>query len=71
MFGPGLLATLGIVFLSLLHGDVLTLISGDQHRKQRKMLNPVFSIAHMRRMSMYNSLLLINLFIDIPSPDIQ
>ncbi|KAF5337020.1 hypothetical protein D9611_002915 [Ephemerocybe angulata] len=23
---------------------------GDQHRRQRKMLNPVFSIAHMRRM---------------------
>ena len=24
--------------------------SGDHHRKQRKMLNPVFSINHMRRM---------------------
>ena len=31
---------------------------GDQHRKQRKMLNPVFSIAHMRKMGMYSSLLL-------------
>lgn len=26
---------------------------GDQHRKQRKMLNLVFSTAHMREMSMY------------------
>ncbi|KAI0760468.1 cytochrome P450 [Fomes fomentarius] len=32
--GPGLLSTL----------------AGDHHRKQRKLLNPVFSIAHMRRM---------------------
>ena len=28
---------------------MITLI-GDHHRKQRKLLNPVFSIAHMRRM---------------------
>jgi hypothetical protein len=26
---------------------------GDQHKKQRKMLNPVFSIAHMREMGSY------------------
>ena len=31
---------------------------GDQHRKQRKMLNPVFSTAHMRKMGMYSSFLL-------------
>lgn len=24
---------------------------GDHHRKQRKLLNPVFSIAHMRHMT--------------------
>jgi hypothetical protein len=32
-------------------------IKGDHHRKQRKMLNPVFSMAHMRGMSMYSCLL--------------
>lgn len=26
-------------------------MKGDHHRKQRKMLNPVFSIAHLRQMS--------------------
>ena len=26
------------------------MLSGARHRKQRKMLNPVFSIAHMRQM---------------------
>ena len=31
---------------------------GDQHRKQRKMLNPVFSVSHMRKMGMYSFLLL-------------
>jgi cytochrome P450 len=31
------------------HGLLGTL--GEQHRKQRKMLNPVFSIVHMREMS--------------------
>lgn len=30
---------------------------GDQHRKQRKMLNPVFSIAHMRGMGSYKGVL--------------
>lgn len=29
---------------------------GEQHRKQRKMLNPVFSIAHMRDMSEFTTL---------------
>ena len=44
---------------SLLPGcDELFLIEGDQHRKQRKMLNHVFSTAHMRGMSMYCSFLL-------------
>ncbi|KAF9443231.1 cytochrome P450 [Macrolepiota fuliginosa MF-IS2] len=31
-------------------GDGLLSTLGEQHRKQRKMLNPVFSIAHMREM---------------------
>lgn len=34
----------------LLFGEGLLATIGDQHRKQRKMLNPVFSIAHMRDM---------------------
>lgn len=32
-------------------GRALSHIAGEHHRKQRKMLNPVFSIAHMRRMT--------------------
>lgn len=31
-------------------GDGLLSTLGEQHRRQRKMLNPVFSIAHMKRM---------------------
>ncbi|KAF9440306.1 cytochrome P450, partial [Macrolepiota fuliginosa MF-IS2] len=34
----------------ILFGDGLLSTLGEQHRKQRKMLNPVFSIAHMRDM---------------------
>ncbi|OCH91430.1 cytochrome P450 [Obba rivulosa] len=34
----------------LLFGCGLLSTSGDHHRKQRKMLNPVFSISHMREM---------------------
>ncbi|KAF8183391.1 cytochrome P450 [Pholiota molesta] len=34
----------------ILFGEGLLSTHGDQHRKQRKMLNPVFSIAHMREM---------------------
>ena len=61
-FGPGLLATLGESFLYTEVQRALTwpsrsLLSshtrhnlGDHHRRQRKLLNPVFSIAHMRRM---------------------
>ena len=43
---------------------------GDQHRKQRKMLNPVFSIAHMRKMGMYSSLFLDKSTNWCASPDI-
>ncbi|KAF9072161.1 cytochrome P450 [Rhodocollybia butyracea] len=35
---------------NLLFGNGLIPTHGEQHRKQRKMLNPVFSIAHMRMM---------------------
>ncbi|RPD69471.1 cytochrome P450 [Lentinus tigrinus ALCF2SS1-7] len=40
----------------LLLGPGLLSTLGDHHRKQRKLLNPVFSIAHMRRMiPMFNA----------------
>ncbi|KAF8896612.1 cytochrome P450 [Infundibulicybe gibba] len=35
---------------TVVFGKGLLATLGDHHRKQRKMLNPVFSIAHMRRM---------------------
>ncbi|CCL98495.1 uncharacterized protein FIBRA_00493 [Fibroporia radiculosa] len=41
-------------FLHTMHlmlGDGLLATIGEQHRKQRKMLNPVFSINHMRHMT--------------------
>ncbi|KAH8100150.1 cytochrome P450 [Cristinia sonorae] len=41
----GFLTTTRIMF-----GDGLLSSNGDHHRRQRKMLNPVFSINHMRRM---------------------
>ncbi|KAF5319267.1 hypothetical protein D9619_008300 [Psilocybe cf. subviscida] len=39
-----------ISFSRLAFGEGLLGVLGDQHRKQRKMLNPVFSNAHMRDM---------------------
>jgi hypothetical protein len=52
LFGKGLLATLGLSFDFLLSMCLFRVEhEGDHHRKQRKMLNPVFSIAHMREMS--------------------
>jgi len=52
MFGPGLLATLGEYIRSSIYKAVNKIyLPGEQHRKQRKMLNPVFSIAHLRGMS--------------------
>ena len=49
MFGQGLSSTQGEFHL---YEDVdqNQTWSGEQHRKQRKMLNPVFSIVHMRNM---------------------
>ncbi|KAF5316337.1 hypothetical protein D9619_006495 [Psilocybe cf. subviscida] len=41
---------IAITFSRLAFGDGLLGTLGDQHRKQRKMLNPVFSTAHMRNM---------------------
>ena len=51
VFGPGLAATIG-KFLQLFTGVVLMLppTIGEQHRKQRKMLNPVFATSHLREM---------------------
>ena len=52
MFGPGLLGTHGEYIYSSNRRSVNKIFSpGEQHRKQRKMLNPVFSIAHLRDMS--------------------
>ncbi|KAH7928038.1 cytochrome P450 [Leucogyrophana mollusca] len=42
---PDFLETNKVVF-----GDGLLATLGDQHKRQRKMLNPVFSTKHMRRM---------------------
>ncbi|KAJ3973500.1 cytochrome P450 [Lentinula raphanica] len=45
LFQPHRIDTGGLVL-----GKGLLTTMGEQHRKQRKMLNPVFSIAHMRSM---------------------
>ena len=52
VFGPGLFATNGIPTSSRPISEALIshLSIGDNHRKQRKILNPVFSINHMRHM---------------------
>lgn len=39
-----------IVLNQMIFGDCLTAKLGDHHRRQRKMLNPVFSVNHMRHM---------------------
>lgn len=52
VFGPGLLSTLGIWSTRRLWPlDSYSNSSGHQHRKQRKMLNPVFSVHHLRQMT--------------------
>ena len=51
MFGPGIFTTLGRKNDSFPpHRFYWIWWLGDDHRKQRKMLNPVFSISHMRGM---------------------
>jgi len=54
MFGPGLLSSLG-EFNSRKAFDVLIRfeMKGEVHRKQRKMLSPVFSITHLREMGAF------------------
>ncbi|KAF5351591.1 hypothetical protein D9758_007265 [Tetrapyrgos nigripes] len=42
---------LNLLMSQILFGDGMLSVSGDHHRKQKKALNPVFSIAHMREMS--------------------
>jgi cytochrome P450 len=54
MLGKGLLATLGlppIIVLFSLTTYLCMEYEGDQHRKQRKMLNPAFSTTQIRQMS--------------------
>ncbi|THU97768.1 cytochrome P450 [Dendrothele bispora CBS 962.96] len=41
---------LGLQGSQLLFGDGITSVTGHHHRKQKKSLNPVFSISHMREM---------------------
>ncbi|THU97767.1 cytochrome P450 [Dendrothele bispora CBS 962.96] len=41
---------LGLQSSQLLFGDGLLSVTGHHHRKQKKSLNPVFSISHMREM---------------------
>jgi len=51
LFGNGLLANKG-ERCQRFSGYINSFIDvGEHHRRQRKMLNPVFSIAHMREMS--------------------
>jgi cytochrome P450 len=52
-FGKSLFSTTGkscfpVIWFSLFD---MQLVTGEAHRRQRKMMNPVFSIAHMRGLS--------------------
>ncbi|KAG6815225.1 hypothetical protein H0H93_010515 [Arthromyces matolae] len=50
-FGGGLASTTGVTILPpIAETRMIDILSGEQHKRQRKMLNPVFSIAHMRKM---------------------
>lgn len=49
--GPGLVATTGECQCSRFYADVADHTPGEQHRRQRKMLNPAFNINHMRDMT--------------------
>lgn len=55
MLGPGLLGTLGKAVSALCwyfaHAGYQIIIAGHQHKKQRKMLTPVFSVKHLREMT--------------------
>jgi hypothetical protein len=54
LFGEGILATSGALWMTscFTHLPRHTTI-GEQHKKQRKMLNPVFSAAHLRQMGAF------------------
>lgn len=50
--GPGVLATYGLCSISIRRwGSWLMECAGELHRRQREMLNPVFSIYHMRHLT--------------------
>lgn len=50
VFGPGLLSTHGLRLVNTCQISDLTLSTvGEIHRRQRKLLNPVFSVANMRQ----------------------
>lgn len=53
--GPGLLSVHGKKSSDISHSTFYNMFvlftKGPRHRKQRKMLNPVFSIKHMREMT--------------------
>ena len=55
LLGPGLLGVLGevdhLVDFALYSSKILNRGTGEQHRRQRKMLNPVFSVKHLREMT--------------------
>ena len=53
VFGKGLLATLGtpFVFSVNIYTDGRATHEGEDHRRQRKVMNPVFSTSHIRSMS--------------------
>ena len=52
IFGEGLISTLGTFFSpsTQRNDSYSTIYEGEQHRKQRKILNPVFSLANMREL---------------------
>ena len=55
LFGEGIFATIGMSFAFFQKKGAMAdeaAFLGERHRVQRKMLNPVFSIAHMREMGM-------------------
>ena len=56
-------------YLSVLHTHPHFQTLGEQHRKQKKILNPVFATSHVREMSL-SSFLVVLLVIDIVSAPI-
>jgi cytochrome P450 len=53
-FGPGLLGTAGKnLFVSnfRVYTDFTAHLLGTHHRRQRKLLNPAFSVTHLRNMT--------------------